>query len=317
MARALRITFPGAFYHITSRGNERKAVFKSNRDREKFLEYLESATQRYDAVIHTYCLMDNHYHLLLETPVGNLPQIMRHINGAYTTYFNTKRMRSGHLFQGRYKAILVDVDEYVKELSRYIHLNPVRAKMVEKPEDYKWSSYRFFVGKEKVPPWLNTELIMGYFGSGKVERINKYSRFINSIVGRKHNNPLENVVSSTLLGSEGFISYIKKTFLSGMTPNKDIPVLKHLIPRATIQEISDAVNGAFGEDVQLARIIKIYLCREFSGEKLKDIGEHAGITESGVVHASNRIAGKIKANKNLRRQVERLVRDLKLSKFKT
>ncbi|HEA69007.1 MAG TPA: hypothetical protein ENI07_19660, partial [Desulfobacterales bacterium] len=104
MARPLRITFPGAFYHVTSRGNERKAVFKSKRDREKYLEYLESATTRYDAVIHAFCLMDNHYHLLLETPSGNLPRIMRHINGAYTTYFNAKRARSGHLFQGRYRA---------------------------------------------------------------------------------------------------------------------------------------------------------------------------------------------------------------------
>jgi putative transposase len=140
MARALRITFPGAFYHVTSRGNERKVVFKSIRDREKFLEYLESATQRYDALIHAYCLMDNHYHLLPETPSGNLSQIMRHINSAYTTYFNVKRDRSGHLFQGSYKAILVDMDEYAKELSRYVHLNPVRAKIVETPEEYDWSS---------------------------------------------------------------------------------------------------------------------------------------------------------------------------------
>lgn len=164
MARPLRITFPGAFYHITSRGNEQKVVFKSKRDREKFLEYLESATQRYDALIHAYCMMDNHYHLLLETPSANLPQIMRHINGAYTTYFNIKRKRSGHLFQGRYKAILVEVDEYAKELSRYIHLNPVRAGMVDKPDAYQWSSYPYYIGKEKAPEWLHRAFVLGYFG---------------------------------------------------------------------------------------------------------------------------------------------------------
>jgi putative transposase len=118
MARLLRIAYPGAFYHVTSRGNAQKDVFKSLRDRERFLEYLASATERYGAVIHVYCLMSNHYHLLLETPAGNLSQIMRHINGAYTTYFNIKPKRSGLLFQGRFKAILVETDEYATELSR-------------------------------------------------------------------------------------------------------------------------------------------------------------------------------------------------------
>src|SRR5512136_3371563 len=115
--------------------------FKRQRDREKFLEYLASATERYGAAIHAYCLMSNQYHLLLETPGGNLSQIMRHINGAYTTYFNVKRKRAGHLFQGRYKAILIEADEYLLELTRYIHLNPVRCGMVSRPEEHKWSSY--------------------------------------------------------------------------------------------------------------------------------------------------------------------------------
>ena len=128
MGRPLRIEYPDAHYHVTSRGNERKDVFKSQKDREQFLSYLESAVSRYDAVIHAYCLMSNHYHLLLETPSGNLSKIMQHINGAYTSYFNVKRKRSGHLFQGRYKAIVIEADEYVQELSRYIHLKPRASK---------------------------------------------------------------------------------------------------------------------------------------------------------------------------------------------
>jgi REP element-mobilizing transposase RayT len=147
VARPLRIEYPGAFYHVTSRGNERRTVFQSNRDREKYLSYLESAHERYGAVIHVYCLMGNHYHLLLETPRANLSKILHYINGAYTTYFNIKRSRSGHLFQGRFKGILVDKDEYCKELSRYVHLNPVRAGMVKAPLEYPWSSYRYFVDR--------------------------------------------------------------------------------------------------------------------------------------------------------------------------
>ena len=170
MARPLRIEFPGAIYHVTSRGNERKAVYKSQRDREKFISYLESATERYEAVIHVYCLMDNHYHLLIETPAGNLSQIMHHVNRVYTTYFNTKRSRAGHLFQGRYKAILIDADEYAKELSRYIHLNPVRAGIAETPTEYKWSSCQYYTVKKKAPEWLKRQFILGYFDQKKTSK---------------------------------------------------------------------------------------------------------------------------------------------------
>ncbi len=169
MARPLRIEYPGAFYHVTARGNERKDIFLDDSDREKLLSYLETAFPRYKAAIHVYCLMSNHYHLLIETPEGNLSQIMRHINGAYTTYVNSKRQRTGHLFQGRYKAILVEADEYAGELSRYMHLNPVRAGIVTKPEDYDWSSYRYYLGKDKSPKWLTKKFILKYFG-GKTSR---------------------------------------------------------------------------------------------------------------------------------------------------
>lgn len=163
MARPLRIEYPGAFYHVTSRGNEQKDVFKSQKDREKFLDYLASATERYGAVVHAFCLMINHYHLLLATPNGNLAQIMRHLYGAYTTYFNVKRQRSGHLFQGRYKAILVEFDACALELTRYIHLNPVGAGMVERPEDYPYSSDHAFIGAG-CDPRITTSTVLGLVG---------------------------------------------------------------------------------------------------------------------------------------------------------
>jgi REP element-mobilizing transposase RayT len=159
MGRPLRITYPGAHYHITARGNQQKDIFKSRRDREQFLSYLESSAIRYGAVIHAYCLMKNHYHLLMETPDGNLPEIMRHINGAYTNYHNTKRKQVGHLFQGRYMAVLIEADEYLMELSRYIHLNPVRAGITAKPEGYPWSSYLDYIGKRRAPSWLRLDAV--------------------------------------------------------------------------------------------------------------------------------------------------------------
>ena len=165
MGRPLRIEYPGAFYHVTARGNEQREIYKSIADRERFLGYLASATERYGAAVHVWCLMTNHYHLLMETPEGNLSRIMRHINGAYTNYFNTKRRRAGHLFQGRYKAILVDRDAYALELSRYIHLNPIRAGMSQRPEEYVWSSYRNYAGQQVAPGWLRREGILRITGT--------------------------------------------------------------------------------------------------------------------------------------------------------
>lgn len=165
MARPLRVEYPGAFYHVINRGNAGDAVFKSIRDREKFLEYLGKAAERFSIRIHTYCLMTNHYHLLVETPDPNLSRSIQWINVSYATYFNRKRDRRGHLFQGRFTSILIDADEYLKHLSRYIHLNPVRAKMVDRPSDYLWSSYPAFTGGKKPPDWLEVNWLLSQFGN--------------------------------------------------------------------------------------------------------------------------------------------------------
>ncbi|MFC1820910.1 transposase [Thermodesulfobacteriota bacterium] len=317
MARPLRITYAGAFYHITARGNEKKAIFKSKRDREKFLEYLESATERYDAVIHAYCMMDNHYHLLLETPSGNLPQIMRHINGAYTTYFNIKRSRSGHLFQGRYKAILVEIDEYAKELSRYIHLNPVRAKIAEAPEEYEWSSYRSYIGKQKKPDWLYTDIVLGYFGKKVSLAQKQYYQFVNMLINKEYESPLKDIVSSTLLGPPDFIAFIKDIYLSGKKADKEIPALKELSRKVSIDDILNKVENVFEKDQVLARNIKLYLCKRYTGEKLKDIGKHFDIGESGISQACRRMSQRLDRDKKLKRKIEKIENKLKLSRMKT
>ena len=142
MARPLRIEYDGALYHITSRGNERKAIFRDDEDRKNFLDNLLKVDERFNWICHAYCLMNNHYHLIIETPDGNLSGGMRQLNGIYTQYFNRRHKRAGHIFQGRYKAVLIEKESYLLEVSRYVVLNPVRAKAVETPEDWQWSSYK-------------------------------------------------------------------------------------------------------------------------------------------------------------------------------
>jgi putative transposase len=162
MSRPLRIEFPGAIYHVTSRGDRREPIFDDDADRQAFLEIAGTAFGRFDACALAYCLMDNHYHLVLHTRRANLSMLMRHINGVYTQAYNRRHRKVGHLFQGRFKAILVDQDAYLLEVCRYVDLNPVRANMVAHPADWCWSSYRTHVGSESALPWLDTSAVHGY-----------------------------------------------------------------------------------------------------------------------------------------------------------
>jgi len=303
MARQLRIEFPNAFYHITARGNERKAVFKSVKDREKFLSYFESASNRYGAVIHAYCLMDNHYHILIETPLGNLSKIMQHINSSYTTYFNIRHDRSGHLFQGRYKSILVDADEYAKELSRYIHLNPVRAKMVKTPEEYQWSSCVYYTDKKEAPEWLCRDFILGYFGEKFSTSQRHYKEFVHSLVGEDYGSPFTDVVYSMILGSPKYAREIKDTFLKEKPRDRELPALEEFVDRLDIDTISDMVDSVIQTDRRLARQTKLYFCHRYSGLKLKEIGKYFGVGESGVSQASHRLSDKLKEDKELSKKV--------------
>ncbi len=303
MARPLRVEYPGASYHVTSRGNERKAVYKSRRDREQFLSYLESATERYGAVIHAYCLMDNHYHLLLETPLGNLSKIMQHINSAYTMYFNIKRQRAGHLLQGRYKAILVEVDEYAKELSRYIHYNPVRAKILDDPNEYEWSSCRYFTIERKAPEWLQLDFILGYFGENRSEAMQRYQRFLGSVDGGDLISPLKQRLHSVILGSQEFVDDIKKQYLKHRGPDRNLPELNDKPTKIGIEEISKAVDRVIDTDKKLARQVKLYLCHRYTGLSLMEIGQCYGIGESGVSQASRRIQTRMDKDRKLKRLV--------------
>ncbi|MBK5274838.1 MAG: transposase [Desulfuromonadales bacterium] len=310
MGRALRIEYPGAHYHVTSRGNERKDVFKSQKDREQFLSYLESSVNRYEAVIHAYCLMSNHYHLLLETPSGNLSKIMQHINGAYTNYFNMKRKRSGHLFQGRYKAIVIEADEYAQELSRYIHLNPVRANIVGKPEEYRWSSYLDYVGERKRPEWLETSLILDYFGKGE-DRFGKYRGFVEELLGSENESPFSGVIASTILGSESFVYELTEKHIDGKQNDRELPAARKLMSKPSLQAIMEAVMD-ISNSSRVTKNASIYLCHKYSGAGLKEIGEKFGTKESAVSQASRRFAQALESDKGLLNQIEKVRKNLNI-----
>lgn len=311
MARALRIEYPGAFYHVTSRGNERKEIFRSGTDRERFLSYLESASVRYGAVVHVYCLMANHYHLLVETPLGNLSRIMGHINGAYTTYFNLKQQRSGHLFQGRYKAILVDKDEYAEELSRYIHLNPVRAEIVSGPAEYRWSSYCAYCGLTPSPLWLNTQFVLSLFGSNEAMAKVKYREFVERSDAQDRPGPLRSAVAETILGSESFVRSIKERHLKETPADRELPSLRRLSVSPSLQAIQRAVENRFVNDRWEARRICLHICHRYSGCKLAEIGAEFGISQSAVTQASRRVADALRKDQALCEEVNELLRGLR------
>ena len=253
MTRPLRIQYPGAYYHITSRGNERRNIFRGTGDRNQFLSYLKSAYLRYGAVIHVYCLMDNHYHLLLETPIGNLSQIMRHINGAYTNYFNIRHKRSGHLLQGRYNSFLVEADSYAGELSRYIHLNPVRAGIVDMPERFRWSSHRCYLGKRKRPEWLAEDFILSYFDNDNGNARQKYDEFVKAGINVEGESPLEETVASTILGSDNFIESIKDKYLDKKKRDRIVPALTELLTGPDSGVIYKEVTMKFDNKVPLSK----------------------------------------------------------------
>jgi len=307
VARPLRIEYPGAFYHVTSRGNEQKDVFKSRRDREQFLSYLKSSTERYGAVIHAYCLMSNHYHLLLETPEGNLSQIMRHINGAYTTYFNVKRKRAGHLFQGRFKAILVEADEYAAELSRYIHLNPVKVGIVARPEEYEWSSYRYYIGQAEAPTWLRTSFILAYFGG--MSGVENYREFINEFREQESESPLKGAVAATILGSSEFVKRVTQAHLGEMQADRNVPAIRKLA-RPTLDEIVTTVAKLIAEDTKFARKASIYFCHRYSGARVREVGERFGMSDAAITQASKRVRVDAEHDAKVRKKLDQVAKKL-------
>lgn len=285
MARPLRIEFAGAWYHVMNRGAGRQRIFETDVQRKYFLSLLEQTHHRFDADWHAYCLMDNHYHLMLRTPAGNLQRIMRHLNGVYTQYFNRTENTDGPLFRGRYKAILVDAEAYWLELSRYIHRNPLEAGRVDDLEEYPWSSYPAYVRARLNPDWLSTDYILGTIGTGNPRAA--YRRF----AARQTDDELAHLYAgskmSPILGPKAF----RRQVLQDRTRNIDQPELKRARAFPSIDEIVSAAALIYEVSeneilqsrcgravVSPARSVAMYLSQEVGGAILSDIAEHFGLS---------------------------------------
>lgn len=245
MARPLRVEFPDAGYHVMNRGANRKCIFQQQQHYRLFLDLLADIHEKYLIQIHAYCLMTNHYHLLLKTPLPNLQRAMRDLNGIYTQKFNRSQRSDGALFRGRYKAILVEKNDYLFRLSRYIHLNPVAAKMCLGPENYRWSSYQYYVGNKKKPDWLYCNEILKQIGGQDPKK--SYRLFTNGEPDKEINTAYENPKSMVVLGSDAFKEFILKKHLSRHTVQHEFPEYKMVMKESilSVKQVMEIVANFY------------------------------------------------------------------------
>ena len=289
MTRPLRLEYAGALYHLTARGNAQAAIYLEDSDRHLFLELLGKEVKQQRWVCYAYCLMDNHYHLLIETPEANLVSGMRRLNGVYTQAFNRRHQRVGHVFQGRYKSILVDKDSYLQELCRYIVLNPVRAKMVKEAKDYAWSSYRATIGKAKPLSWLAIDRVLGLF-SGQT---NLYRRFVAEGVGLP--TVWENLKGQIYLGDRLFLKQMQKRASGRRVIN--VAQTQRLPARPQPSDIIASVSRAyrvtseqlFDRTHQEPYQAAVYLLRRVANLPLRTVADIAGISPGRVAQIQRQL----------------------------
>jgi putative transposase len=311
MARPLRIEYKGAFYHVTSRGNERRKIYYAKSDYEKFKSYLRDAQDKYGFFLHSYVFMTNHYHLLIETPEGNLNKLMHYMNGSYTNYLNRRRKRNGHLFQGRYKAILIERDSYLLELSRYIHLNPVRAGIVEKPEFYEYSSYKSFISRKK-EEIVYHDLILGMISKGRRNAEKRYEAFVLNGIEENLQDPLKDVYGGSILGGKGFIKEALARLKEGVLNKEEISHRRDLQGTLGPEDIIDIVseNSRVSRDDLINnrgeyRNLTIHLMKKHTGMTNRQIGEFfGGLSYSAVAKIQARFLERVMKNRQLEKKLE-------------
>lgn len=313
MSRPLRIQYPNAVYHITCRGNERQNIFKVNADRRKFLQYLIQSLNIYTVKLHSYVLMNNHFHLLVETPLANLSEFMRKFNITYTSYYNRQHNRIGHLYQGRYKSILVDKNEYLAILSRYIHLNPIRVKPNEKASvkekiriimRYPWSSLPGYLNKRKKEEFIDYSLVLSEYGGDNNKARRTYFKALYedlSVDIKIH----DKILGQSILGGDEFVEWVTDKFLK---EEKDYerPSLKKIHTYKAKDAILKTLEKETGKSIKaitkekgIHRQIAMELLYRIGGLKGEEIGEIMGVGYTSVSQERRRLRERLLKDKKL------------------
>ena len=266
MARPLRIEFDGALYHVTARGDRQEAIYEDDQDRRAYLEILGGVVKQFHWICYAYCLMGNHYHLVIETLEGNLSKGMRQLNGVYTQLSNRRHRRVGHLFQGRYKAILVERDAYWLAVSRYVVLNPVRAGMVKKPGSWQWSSYNATVGAQSPPDWLKVDRLLAQFGRKRGVTRRRYKSFVEEGIGRE--SLWSELKHQIFLGDERFVERMQARLDDTEIEDANIPRVQRRGPAPPLSFIENQYKG---------RNRAVLAAHETGEYSYQQIGRHFGV----------------------------------------
>lgn len=282
MARPLRIEFPGAIYHITSRGNGKQTTFHDDADYQKFLQILAKVTHRYHWKCHAYCLTENHYHLLIETPEGNLSAGMRQVNGIYTQYFNRQHEQVGHLFQGRYKSKLVEKQSYLLEVCRYIVLNPVRAHLVPHPKKWLWSSYNATAGSASKPDCLHIQWVLYQFARKQAEAQPRYRTFVLDGINKKER--WQTLPNQAFLGSDKFIRAMRAK-IDDTDKKAEAPKYQKYAGRPTLGQLIKKAEVKNNKKLRNRLIQEAHIDH---GYYLKEIADHLNIHYTTVSKIINR-----------------------------
>jgi REP-associated tyrosine transposase len=312
MARPIRIEYPGAVYHVICRGNNRQGIYRDDEDRRRYLEKLSYYCQDKKVDLLAYCLMSNHVHLLLETPQGNLSKMMQAFQTSYTVYFNKRHGRTGHVFEQRYKAMLVEKDNYLLQVSRYIHLNAMSAKLAERAQDYRWCSYGSYL-KGRGIPGLKTETVLGQLNGSKTRQLQQYREYVEGGQEERLKNRAPEVRQQIYVGGEEFIEATQKR-------GKALPTTER---RYSLRRIIKSVSAVTGigetemrqrqraEAIKASREMLCYVARHHGQVRMSELAKLLQVKESSTPsHAVRRAEERLKVEGNFRRLLDQVMQEL-------